>query len=874
MCSAFLAGRLFEQDTLNWAIRLPRGAVGQRAAVIDALVRAEGTLKEPWSSAWRLLEESWSTDVSVDADRDKYQVANRIAAGERSGSLVRAIADLVRPYLEVLPAAAQGSARGRAQSMHELLRAQISSGALVDPHELHVSSVQHKQFLTELCHELEFAVSRTYSLAERVFGTGGAHLWRLGELHRVKFVREDERPEGEHEPDEFGEGVAPAVKLLHAAVAQLATIDSSAAGGFWLRWRERGDPLHLRLWAEVAAGTAIPAIQVEDFLLNSSDEEFWDLHGYPEVAQLRVRRFSELSGRGQESILARLRKGPPASHWPRRADRTQVAKARRYWTARELRRLQLAGAALPDADHAFLNRGEFDDVRLMKRLDEGFLGTQQARVVAPRPDSGFDLLEGAARVSGLDSALAEGRGGRGEGTARGAIDWLRIPQNLGRVFADIEGLSRPDYPTVLAQLFRTHRPSEGQSAEHALRDARRASMLILRLEEGTIDAIIGPISSWVQAWSQQLSESLLFRDLWTRVWPAAVKDTDSQQDEADDTSLNSVARSSDEEPRDLDTLNTSVGILAGAFLGVCPPADQQPFLDANLRAIRDELISTSGRSGLIVRHRFVEHLWYFWRSDEIWTRLHLVDPLLENNSNAVMLWRSVAKRTLFNAPLRIIGSAAARWATDLRLGRRSRGSLVFSLVVESLHAFMERREPAVHHATVQQMLRSIEDEIRPRAAGAVRQFVSELGSDGSSTPEAVFRSAAEPFLSSVWPQETSLSTPGVARAFCMLPAVCGDEFATAVSLVQRFVVPFDCWSLVDFGLYGGHGDQSKLHALVNTREKAEAFLTLLNRAVGTNEGAVFPTNLGSVLSHIHRLSPRIASQPAFRRLGALARTSE
>jgi hypothetical protein len=60
-------------------------------------------------------------------------------------------------------------------------------------------------------------------------------------------------------------------------------------------------------------------------------------------------------------------------------------------------------------------------------------------------------------------------------------------------------------------------------------------------------------------------------------------------------------------------------------------------------------------------------------------------------------------------------------AVDPQLGRATRQSPIFFLVVESLYARYENRSPAIPDATIQQMLRAVEDEVRAHAALAVRR---------------------------------------------------------------------------------------------------------------------------------------------------------
>src|SRR5262249_40492075 len=163
--------------------------------------------------------------------------------------------------------------------------------------------------------------------------------------------------------------------------------------------------------------------------------------------------------------------------------------------------------------------------------------------------------------------------------------------------------------------------------------------------------------------------------------------------------------------------------------------------------------------------------------------------------------------------------------TDTGLGRQTRSHLAFSLVVECLHAFLEGRVPAVQYERVQQMIRSVEDEVRAHAAGAIQRFTNEISSPRPNNPsppttQQPFRTAAKPFLQQVWPQERSLVTPGVSRALADLPATAPGAFAEAVQAIERFLVPFDCWSMLEYGLYGEEDGTKKISRIV-TRENAQ-----------------------------------------------------
>lgn len=97
-----------------------------------------------------------------------------------------------------------------------------------------------------------------------------------------------------------------------------------------------------------------------------------------------------------------------------------------------------------------------------------------------------------------------------------------------------------------------------------------------------------------------------------------------------------------------------------------------------------------------------------------------------------------------------------------------------------------------------------------------------------------------------------------------------DRFVEAVQSIERFLVPFDAWSSMEYGLYGDSGDEPKLE-MIDSEKKVAALLRLLDATIGTAEGSVIPHDLSKLLSHIRKYSQRSANSPAFRRLAAAAR---
>lgn len=323
-----------------------------------------------------------------------------------------------------------------------------------------------------------------------------------------------------------------------------------------------------------------------------------------------------------------------------------------------------------------------------------------------------------------------------------------------------------------------------------------------------------------------------------------------------------------------------MGKLVGVFIAARPNLEEnpQPFdSPSELGRIRNEVINASGYSGLIVKQMMIEELDYFLRADQEWTEKHIIEPLRAKDAESLSLWRCIGLRGRFKDVLKIIGNDMVGRATDHQLDRATRRSLAFSLVTESLHALREGREPAVEKGSVQQMIRSLDDEARSYCTETITLFVSDLSKaiDQSQSldplsPEHLFQSAAKPFLQQVWPQERSLTSRGISNRLSMLPAIARGEFAEAVNTIERFLVPFDCWSMDEYGLYGDDDGTPKL-SVIDDEAKAEALLRLLGRTIGEAENATIPYDLGDALEQVRKVAPNLVRTPKYRRLETAAR---
>lgn len=885
----FISPRMEDREVFQWALNLRPYHRIERIAVQERLQHGVSSISPIWWEAWSILTESWGSGEPVEGHGvERIDIARRISAGDRSGDLVKRIVELSTPVMVARPGRSftkqpNVTKRWKPRRASDVIEITITASHPIDPAEFGISEVSELGFLRELAEELDFSIKRTQSRVARIEGDGRG--WRLGVPHRVSYVGANDRPADQHEPDEYSTGIAFAVKLLHFVVKRIAEIKWHAAKNFTDSWCSSGDALRVRLWASFALDSRFAtAAKVAGMLKACSQELFWSLYSSPEICQLRAVRFSEMSLADRRSILVRIKRGPPQSFWGKPSS-DEIRRAQRYRTLNEVRRIEVAGGVLPaDFDLWYREAAtEFPELSRMMAVDEDYWTFRRATWREETIDQKYDDLIGTKRLRALENALSGSETSWPNDPQWQAASWIRHKQNASLLLQDLE--SEPSlgdsFPEVWSRFGGFHSPRGGESGAPVIDVAEglRVLKMITALSPKTRAIAIEGLTAWMDAWCTELNSQDLFRSAWLDIWPDAAKFTnDRLEDETDP--LNTAVRGGDvDSPRDLDTLNTPSGKLVGVFLQCCPNLGSvpEPFEnDSVLRSMRDACLSSGGRSELIARYRLFESVEYFLRADGGWTKDVLLPPLLEDTEESLILWRAMASRWRFDAVVQLIGDQMVLRVVEPRLGRRIRGTLAESVVLEALHAMNEGRSAHVSSTAVTQMLRAADEGVRATVAGMLSRFVREMSSSArvrtkrdKDSAEALFDNAVRPFLTNVWPQEATLSTPPVARAFASLPVACGNRLPAAVETVRRFLVPFDSWSLHEYGLLDR--TPSHLAEVVTSVEKARALLELFDATISGVDGSPVPVDLGTALQAIDDRAPKLSLAPAFRRLAALAR---
>ena len=881
LAKEFLRKRMQAKATLDWALALKPGDTVKRAAIVE-LVTGHGAVpaREPWRSAWRLLTQSWEQSREGSRnDGSVHDLVRRLGQGERSSSWIEALVQHVMPRLEVKEF--DGIHRHflrvpkRPRKASHLFQIELSRSPLVDPGILD----QHKldaSFLRSLARALDSAVLDGIELAASIGWDGEVG---LGQLSQVRSFPKDE------DPDQFSQGrvgaLAPSVKLLHAVVLRLVALKVEFAIEFVRGWRATDSSIHLRLWSSLSCDSRVtPISEVLDLLVSLPHSRFWDDYRYPEIAQLRATRFKDLDRDGQGRILRRILRLPPRSLVPTLDDPTQLETRRASWAATALQHIQNAGGGLSDSARTWLEQQQnrFPELKQMNGNDGSSRRRRPTFVPPPSPDSQYDLLRGQSRLSTLERALAGERNMDRDDPRGRAEAWIRQP---GKATALLDDLDDPSggasYPTVLSWFYWCHSPNEeaGLPARDLTSECRRGLLITARLSNEMVKGVVGDIGFWLENWrNHALAVSEGF-DLWFRIWPIAVAVTNATAltGKQSDGNLGSKEEEYPEQIADK-ALQSPVGKLVNVFRGICPNLrkEQHPFSSRNkLRTMRDASVSVSGLSSLYTRFQLLLDLSYFHAADKGWTKKHLVEPLLKADKESQLLWHAVARQGyLLPATFELLVDGMLDRVIDGRLSREVRQALMSDLVCGCFSAFLWPSATPVPIIRIQQRLRSVDDDLRANAAEAAHRFVVDVQRPNGTTPSVrLVQGATERFFQEVWPQELSLRSPGISRALASIPAEMPEEFVTAVRAVRRFLVPFDSWSMLEYGLFGDQDGQPRL-AVIDKEDKAKALLDLLDLTVG-DEGSAVPDDLTDALDQIHKRWRLADKQPAYRRLSALAR---
>lgn len=889
---SFLRKRLDDRKSIEWAVELDRHHIEERDAVRDLLTLPDVDVKEPFRSAWFWLLESWSARPQ-NGDESKFRIAQRIRRSGVDGEALRQIVDLVRPWPRLKKLESWRLYGGPAppkvpRKLGDLVSISIKGGELVGLADLGLQNFADADLATELMDRLEAALMDGLHVSRRLGWIEGGGLDRTNhDVRRVyRVARAGTGDNEERDPDAYRHGFAPITKLLYEVADLAGRVNVKNARLGIARWKTSEWALLRRLWAALARDRElVSGDELPEFFSKLTDNEFWKPSEYPEIAELRARRFNDISGADRLVIEKRLQNLPPVSLWRRKPATKDLVRYRHLRAAVEFRRILAAGGDISSVSRTWVDEvGARFDVPAVESVDFDFETASLAQWTSETTET-FVSEDVRSAVGKLEAAFGSEHW---DDSASSAQSYVRkhLPELIELFLATPELSAKSS--GVWTQMLQSQRPVEinvnltGVEADEAKRQAEEAKVtaraivgMLTSLPDLSMGVIVKGLSTWMADWAESLKADTRFAALWLRAWPFAVEVTNKLEAPPDEENIAEILGETEPDRGErlaTAALNTSVGRMMTAFLRLCPNLKDvpHPFATDPLRSMREVATRTEGRARLQVLHRFLSSLEYMRLADMEWTDRHLLDPL---NSAAdgkeIEIWDAVARNPVlkFDTMTRI-GERMANVAHSGALPLDTRARLGERIVFRVLLDRNDSKEPSVADNVVQQMLRLGTDSLRATSARILGTFVES--DDRKSSPEERFRHVVKPFLENVWPKELTLLSRSLSDKFAELPSKSGTAFAEAVDVLERFLTPFDCWSLYDYGLYSRDPEGKKMRELSGPKEAA-ALLKLLDITIGSEERAVRPLDLDRALVAIRAADAKLVRNTRYARLSALVR---
>lgn len=926
--SNLLKKHLENSDTVNWALDLldldenspsvPPSEKCKKQIILSAITQLllrsqEINIQDPWLSVWKLIEESWSQNFICNEIGETMDLINdindRLGNHDYSKAVIDMIVGLVTPRLQIKKLSNYGTNANplSPREIDDIIDPHLTSGEWINLKDLDIKSINKTPFLMELAQELDFVIHKGLYIGRRIGWNDDSNLLRLGELNRsycTQLYEDDENDQGSD-----NKGIAPAVKLLHRVVQRIDGLDTQSALPLIQCWRIWNSPIHVRLWAAIGCtSNIIPVEEIGKRLTNMEECDeyhFWCCELFPEISMLRAKRFKDMNQSTQKILVNRLQKRPLKVN----LGSSDKEKYKDYCTLREFQRIKVAGSTLPPDTNEWLekelNKPEYVHLKTMQ-INYAFPERSEAKEYPaspePDPNNEYDRLCGRSRLKTLEQDLSN----KSDSTYDDANNWMGQPGKIRLIITDLKSEDKSedkidDFSSVWKCLLEKSLPYRNKNQQIQLlppEDIVGILSLLKSLSRKTLLDIIDQVCTLFQNYCPYLSQNSclmimqnpLILEIWKLLWPLAVEKTDDSVSQervkpCQETFYN-MGNNYDRMPC------VSIETLIDIFISICKidsqKSDSNVFSKGNrthkMKMCINEVIQSNKPSHLVVRY-LIKELSFLFNIDKDWTEEHLIKPLHKCDNDSRILWSIIAPKVqgYTDELFKMIGQETILTKiNDPQIDSKIRRSLSFGLTIKYLSLTPSPDStPIISGSDFQQMLRTADDEIRVHVACSLREnILNYLNQNPRENFENFFESAVRPFITDVWPQELSLSSRKISNEFAALPGVCGEKFADAVQIIERFLQPCDCNLMINYNLYYKHNkeeiwliyDNSNSNSnFINNESKAKSLLKLLDLTIGTSENATIPHNLSGVLEVIRRQSPDISNVPAFQRLSATVR---
>jgi hypothetical protein len=855
----FVDGRLQDQAILVWAAALGPGADAQRRAVRDAVFSRSEALPELYMTAWRCVIEAWRDGTGDDPDMTVSEIKDAISRSIDPRIFIGSIVDLATPRLKVHSRSPLSEpVRGKPRTVANLLALGFEPDHHVRLAEIGLTDCTDPGVWEEVLDRAQGVLFSGLHQADRLGLTWSAN-W-IARVYPVDGDGDRNADGDDRDPDEYRGGFVPITRLVSAALSRLGATDPPAATKRVDALALRSWPIARRLWAAAALDpTVVPADRLDHWAISVSQKELWGVHAYPEFAELRSRRHGDLTADVREQLERRIRRGPPARLFRRdlpraRRDERQIGDA-----YAELRRMQKGGAVLTPGSNAWLahhaNLEAIWGSEDIYRSGDSYVPSR----------SRLDLdLTSATAFAEIEAALTDNpyTDGRKTLDAVGA-NWKAV---FDRMRGEPALLSRGRIVGALAFAIRDRiGVAEGDPGRMETAQVSDFIDLLGGVPASARKAAAPGVAYLFEEALGRLPNDARMPALWLEWWPYAAAATLAETKDGDDGPFEEAPT---ERLASL-SLNTAAGRMMSGYFSLFPKGDaaMAAFENPFLARARDLIVETPGEGGRQGLYRLLLHVPFLNHVDPAWTQARLLGPLAAQDGVAPELWDAIARIGLL-APdaLTLISTEMVRRILDDRLSPDVRSRLAERLILPVAIALRDDTEPSVSLVAMEQVLRLGGPQVRAVCARALTRFVAD-----AKAPEKTFTVAVLPILEGGWPRDRSVQSSEVADAFAALPAAADIAFSEAVAALGDYLMPFDVRSLWEYRLYAPNDGGGRELKFPRNQAEARSMLTLLDRTIGEEEGAVIPHDLDVAVTAMSARWSGAVKDRRFARLAALAR---
>jgi hypothetical protein len=874
----FLLNREMEKEAFTWALSEPNQSSIKRLVISDYFENPyhfTHEIDKIYQVAWELLIESWNAEEIYWSNiNDPFILVERIKRGKLSLSTIRAFNSCFCPRILFTNSdSSKLKKRKKVRTISDLILPNLEGIDISGLNDLIpvINEVKDITFLETLYRTLSYTLERVFYITEAFGWNKDTAIMLRGGVKSVAF-RED------HDPDRHSKGFASVVKLLHAIVGRIGVLDRSKAQQYMRQLKSEKDALSIRLWASFAVlSDWVSSFEIGEFLIETDSKFFWEYYYYPEIAELRSIKFSSLELLHKKEIWRRIRTLPPKSLWRRKTDPEAMNRYRYQLAFQESRRIEKEGNEFPLVQARWIEKTKLKFPQSLESIGcpDLYKADVTVNLVTQESDEKLVGIKGIDRLVKIEKALKE------EVFPVGAIAWIRQKGNELCLLDDM--ITHPEFfkefPRVWIEFCYFHDPEESYNNHPERNRIDDFNFIFSALQEtpGKIKRDgLKAFCQWIGRWKEffKLDEDsiLLWSELLDISESAAVEETRDELSQSQKLHVSFKLI-------DLDNKNhySPIGQLVDVFIQQIMNYDNTPNpfqTNHKLYEMRERLMRCEQPARDIVLYRLAEILSHLLQADNNWTNDTLVNPLTKDYPNSRPLWTALSHKIIRSDTLKYLRDSILEPCKDESIDRNSQHMLLLSVVLEILNAYRNGREPFVNEVKFKQLFYNLDDEARSSIAEIFPRYLKDMSETNVSDPEfsreTLFRKAITPFIKAVWPKEPFLVTPSIAQAFARLPAATRTAFSEAVELIERYIIPFECYSLYSFGMnYSNDNKLKMLKEIIDSSKAAESFLTLLDKSIAYIDSPIRPVELSEILGHIREIDSDLEYNPIYMRLEML-----